>query len=144
MIDLVTGNAADHAARRGWFVGDLASWLGGGDAAAVAAADSAHGPRQSDRVEVKWGVHPAGEERAGGWSMTAATTTLSVLVSGTFELEFRDAPAVEGSSGAGAPARRATLARPGDYAVWRDASLVHRWRATTDAVVMTVRWREGA
>jgi hypothetical protein len=81
------GNAADDgAARRGWFVGHF--------------LEAAAGPRRDDRVEVKWGAHPAGEARAA-WVQNEAATTLSILVRGRFRITFEHGEYL--------------LAREGDY-----------------------------
>jgi hypothetical protein len=109
------GNAANdgvQGGRRGWFVGHF--------------IDRAAGPAATNTIEVKWGVHTAGETKAiEGVNQTA--TTLSLLVSGRFHLEF--------------PSHRCsvTLDHPGDYAVW-SPGVSHRWRVVEDAVVVTVRW----
>ena len=109
------GNALDEgskACRRGWFVGHFLA--------------PGSGPVATDMVEVKWGVHAAGEIKAiEGVNRTA--TTMSLLVSGRFRLDFP-------SHG-----RSVTLARPGDYAVWAPG-VSHRWHVLEDAVVITVRW----
>jgi hypothetical protein len=109
------GNAVDEGAqadRRGWFVGHF--------------LPPESGPAATDLVEVKWGAHAAGEtKRIEGVNHTA--TTLSLLVSGRFRLDFP-------SHG-----RSVTLSRPGDYAVW-SPGVSHRWHVLEDAVVITVRW----
>ena len=114
--ELRWGNAVDDGARggrRGWFIGHLI-------------ASPPASPAATDAVEVKWGVHPAGEAKAiEGVNQTA--TTLSLLVSGRFRLDFP-------SHGCGV-----TLGRPGDYAIW-SPGVSHRWRVLEDAVVITVRW----
>ena len=77
-------------------------------------------------VEVKWGARVAGEIKAiEGVNQTS--TTMSLLVSGRFRLDFPS----HGSS--------VTLVRPGDYAVW-SPGVSHRWQVLEDAVVITVRW----
>jgi hypothetical protein len=54
---VVTGNAAQDANPfRGWFVGHF--------------VPAELGPRSTDAVEVKWGVHALGEKRAG-WALSA-------------------------------------------------------------------------
>jgi hypothetical protein len=104
------GNAeTDGADYRGWFVG---SFVRGDDA------------RVTDDVEVKWGLHPAGDTRPA-WNPDDAATTLCLLVSGRFNLYFDAEPV--------------TLARPGDYAVWGPGTR-HRWQALDDSVVLTIRW----
>jgi uncharacterized cupin superfamily protein len=106
---LHVGNAEDDGVDyRGWFVG---SFLNAEDA------------RSTEDVEVKWGLHPAGETRAS-WNQNETATTLCLLVSGRFNLDF-DADLV-------------TLARPGDHAVW-GPGIKHRWHAVDDSVVLTVR-----
>jgi hypothetical protein len=80
--------------------------------------------RATDDVEIKWGLHPAGDTRAG-LNPDENATTLCLLVSGRFNLDF-DTELV-------------TLARPGDYAVW-GLGIKHRWHALDDSVVLTVRW----
>ncbi|MFC6897413.1 hypothetical protein ACFQGX_18710 [Nonomuraea dietziae] len=59
--------------------------------------------RHSQDVEIKWGVHPKGEERAQ-WVHGEKRTALLVLISGRFRLEF--------------PGRSVVLERQGDYVVW--------------------------
>lgn len=106
----VAGNAArDGAARGGWLLGHF---LPPDD------------PRASAAVEVKWGVHPAGERRAA-WAVNAQATTLSVLVTGCFRLWL--------------PGAAVLLAEPGDYLLWAPG-VPHHWLAERDSVVLTVRW----
>jgi hypothetical protein len=109
------GNAADdggRADRRGWFVGHFLT--------------PESGPAATDLVEVKWGAHATGETKAiEGANQTA--TTLSLLVSGRFRLDFPR------------HGRSVTLARPGDYAIW-SPGVSHRWQVLENAVVVTVRW----
>ena len=113
--ELSCGNAVDDgskAGRGGWFIGHFVA--------------PGAGPATTDMVEVKWGVHAAGEVKAiEGVNQTA--TTMSLLVSGRFRLDF---PSHGGS---------VTLVRPGDYAVW-SPGVSHRWQVLEDAVVITVRW----
>jgi hypothetical protein len=106
-----SGNAADDGSKnRGWLLGHF--------------MDPAEGVRSTRDVEVKWGVHPAGEQRAG-WTTDDQRTTLVLLVTGRFRVELS-----EGS---------VTLARQGDYAVW-GPGIDHSWHAEADSVVVTVRW----
>ena len=106
-----SGNAEeDGRETRGWLLGHF--------------IDPAAGVRHSKDVEVKWGIHPAGEKRAG-WAADDQRTTLVLLVSGVHRVEF-----TEGS---------VTLERQGDYVVWGPGA-GHAWEAVTDSVVVTVRW----
>ncbi len=104
------GNAyADGEARRGWLVGHFLAELD---------------PRHSASVEVKWGVHGAGEKRQAS-KREEQRTTLLVLIRGKFTLTLDDEAHV--------------LSREGDYALWGPGT-AHSWEANADAVVITVRW----
>ncbi|MCW3818060.1 signal peptidase I [Micromonospora sp. DR5-3] len=104
------GNAAvDGAADAGWLLGHFKPL---GDV------------RHSSEVEVKWGVHPAGETRAA-WATGERRTALLVLISGAFRIELRD--------------RTVVLREPGDYVVWGQG-VDHSWYAERESVVLTVRW----
>lgn len=108
------GNAAsDTAATRGWLLGNF-----------VPRGNLRH----TDNVEVKWATHRAGEVRSG-WTPADGTTTLCLLVSGTFELIFRN--------------ERRTLREPGDYVLWGPDE-AHTWQAPADCITLTIRWRAGA
>lgn len=107
-----TGNAADDApAHRGWLLGQF---MDPGDV------------RHSSDVEIKWGTHPAGDARPGGWASDEQCSTAVLLVSGRHKIEL--------SSGGGA-----VLARQGDYLVW-GPGVDHTWEAEEDSVVITIRW----
>ena len=125
------GNAAvDGAPFNSWFVGNLNAWAYRADSA-LAPPD--FGLRLSENVEMKWGRHPAGEERKG-WASCADKRTMSLLVRGRFLLRFRSATNREA-------VREQRLEREGDYAVW-GTDVEHTWVVEEDAVIMTVRWTE--
>jgi quercetin dioxygenase-like cupin family protein len=106
-----SGNAAeDGHDNRGWLLGHF--------------IDPDQGVRSSKDVEVKWGIHPAGDKRAG-WTADEQRTTLVLLVEGNFRVDL-----TEGS---------VALARQGDYAVW-GPGINHSWEAISPSVVVTVRW----
>lgn len=103
------GNANDDAgSHRGWFVGHFMD-------------DDA---RRSDDVEIKWGVHAAGEKRADH-QVDEHRTTVLLLVRGRFRIDLSAGSHV--------------LEREGDYVVWT-AGIGHSWQAEADSVVITVRW----
>jgi len=105
-----TGNAHDDApSHRGWLLGHF--------------INPPESLRNTGAVEVKWGVHPAGEARPE-WAKDARTT-LVLLVSGKFHVELPDAEVL--------------LDRQGDYVVWGSGT-EHAWRAKEDSIVVTVRW----
>jgi hypothetical protein len=109
---VTVGNAIDDGAgdTRGWFVGHFVRPPG----------DSRH----TDDVEVKWGVHSAGDARASV-APGLRTTTVSILVSGAFRFSFTG--------------REVRLTRPGDYVLFRPG-VPHGWVAEADSAVLTVRW----
>jgi hypothetical protein len=105
------GNAVeDGHETRGWFLGHF--------------IDPAKGVRSSKDVEVKWGVHPAGEKRRE-WTADDQRTSLVLMVQGNFRIDLT------GSSVA--------LTRQGDYVVW-GPGIDHTWEAISDSVVITIRW----
>ena len=108
-----TGNATDEADKhRGWLMGHF--------------IDPAHGTvRATDALEVKWGIHPAGQQRPAGWTIGEQRSTLLLMVSGRFRLDL-----MVGS---------VTLKRQGDYVAW-GPGIDHSWQAEEDSVVITIRW----
>ncbi|GAA3426991.1 signal peptidase I [Streptosporangium sandarakinum] len=80
--------------------------------------------RHSEDVEIKWGVHPRGDERAE-WVRGEKRTALLVLISGRFRVEL--------------PGRSVVLSEQGDYVVWGQG-VDHSWYAEEESVVLTVRW----
>jgi hypothetical protein len=106
--EIYVGNATTNAAARGWLLGHF---MPPGD------------PRSSDAVEIKWGVHPAGERRPG-WVTGDPRSILSVLVSGRFRIDLAD--------------RSVVLAEQGDYIVFH--GLDHTWVAEQASVVVSIRW----
>jgi quercetin dioxygenase-like cupin family protein len=109
--DWHVGNAADDGRNtRGWLLGHF--------------LDSSAGVRSTKDVEIKWGIHPAGEKRPD-WTSDDQRTTLVLLVEGNFVVNLT--------------AGRAGLTRQGDYAVW-GPGIDHSWEAKEDSVVITVRW----
>ncbi|MEV6105389.1 signal peptidase I [Streptomyces sp. NPDC051940] len=107
---LYVGHAGrDAALDRGWLLGHF---------------KDAGDPRHSEDVEIKWGVHPKGDERAR-WATAEVRTALLVLISGRFRLDFPD--------------RSVVLAEQGDYVVW-GKGVDHSWQAEEESVVLTVRW----
>jgi quercetin dioxygenase-like cupin family protein len=105
------GNAADDAdAHTGWLLGHF--------------LDPAAGVRATDTLEVKWGIHPAGQQR-GDWTTGEQRTTLIILVQGRFRLDLTTGTFL--------------LERQGDYVTW-GPGVEHSWQAEEDSVVVTVRW----
>lgn len=107
-----TGNAAeDGKLNRGWILGHFIDPTTGG-------------VLSTEALEVKWGVHPAGDTRPE-WTAGDDRTTLLVLIEGRWRLDL--------SVGT------VHLERQGDYAVW-GPGIDHSWCAEEDSVMLTVRW----
>jgi hypothetical protein len=84
--------------------------------------------RSSKDVEVKWGIHPAGEKRAQ-WTADDQRTTLVLLVHGNFRIDLTETSV--------------TLGKQGNYLLW-GSGIDHSWEALSDSVVLTVRWPSSA
>jgi hypothetical protein len=109
------GNAEeDGRGTRGWILGHF--------------LDASAGVRSSKDVEIKWGIHPAGEKRHE-WTADDQRTALVILVEGNFRIDLTDASV--------------TLEKQGDYATW-GPGIDHSWEAIADSIVLTVRWPSSA
>jgi mannose-6-phosphate isomerase-like protein (cupin superfamily) len=107
--NIYVGNAdIDGPLNRGWLLGHF-----------MPESDVRH----SQDVEIKWGVHPAGEERAQ-WVTHEERTSLHVLISGRFLIHLPD--------------QTVELAKPGDYVVLHRTG--HSWRSEEPSVILSVRW----
>jgi hypothetical protein len=107
------GNAAltghDHG---GWFVGPFLS-----NEARI---------RHTDAVEVKWGLHMAGDARIDV-NDCEGMHSLAILITGTFVIEF---PTL---------GEEVMLSQTGDYVLY-GPDVAHSWRAIDASTVLTVRW----
>ena len=73
---------------------------------------------------MKWGVLNAGDARTE-WVTGETRTTIGILISGKFTMEFRN--------------KSATFDMPGDYVMWGPGT-DHKWNAAEKAVWLTIRW----
>lgn len=109
--NFVFGNAKEEGGKgEGWFLGHF-----------ITPKDD---PRSTEELEVKWGVHQAGDSR-DEWAVNNHAATLSILIHGEFRLQFED--------------REIVLSREGDYVLW-SAGVAHTWIAKTDCTILTVRY----
>lgn len=105
------GNAEeDGRDTRGWLLGHF--------------IDPSEGVRSTKAVEVKWGIHSAGEKRVD-WTADDQRTTMLLLVQGQFRVDLTE--------------DSITLEKQGDYALW-GPGIDHSWEAIADSVVIAVRW----
>jgi hypothetical protein len=110
-LTISTGNAfADGDKHRGWLVGNF-----------IEPADSVANSRD---VEIKWGIHQAGEERPE-WTTGETRTSFMVMNSGRFVQRLPDL--------------EVELSRTGDNVMW-GPGVSHAWRAVEDSVMLTIRW----
>lgn len=106
-----TGNANDDAEQnRGWLLGHF--------------IEPAGSVRSTGALEVKWGVHAAGERRPE-WSTDERRTGMLILIKGRFRQDLSTGSVV--------------LEREGDYVVW-GPGIEHSWEAEEDSIVLTIRW----
>ena len=109
--NVVVGNALTEATiRSGWFLGHFINPI--------------DDIRSTSSLEVKWGIHPAGDGRSE-WAMNEEATTLSILIKGRFHVKF--------------PEQEVLLSREGDYVLW-SPGVPHSWSAELDCTILTVRW----
>ena len=109
--NIQTGNAKlDSSETRGWLIGNF--------------IEEKLGLRHSDDIELKWGILKAGDARTE-WVTGEARTSIGILISGRFTMEFRG--------------RSVTFNTPGDYVMWGYGT-DHKWNAPEDAVWLTIRW----
>ena len=69
---------------RGWLIGHF--------------LDGSAGVRSSDAVEVKWGIHPAGDNREA-WQTGEQRTTALLLVKGRFRIELSNGASCSSGKG---------------------------------------------
>jgi calcineurin-like phosphoesterase family protein len=102
----------DQTTSRGWFIGHF--------------ADKVDELCHTSDLEVKWGVHQKGDKRETS-GVSESATTLTLLISGSFEVRFPK------------PAAPVTLTQSGDYVIY-PPGVEHTWEAIDDCVVLTIRW----
>jgi cupin superfamily acireductone dioxygenase involved in methionine salvage len=127
--DITTGNARkDGQEFRFWFVGQLEEWC---------KANNMHfdsrrfGLRNSSDIEIKWGIYRKNEVR-NIWAPRSDKTAMSILISGDFTFEFREADDH-------ANCREVRLKGRGDYVIWSE-DVEHTWRMDEDSEILTIRW----
>ncbi len=111
--NISTGNAAlTGRSHGGWFVGSFLS--------------NEAGIRHTDAVEMKWGLHMAGDVRTDV-NDRAGMHSLAILVTGVFIIEF---PTL---------GEEVMLSNTGDYVLY-GPDIAHSWRAIEASTVLTIRW----
>lgn len=128
-MNITTGNAiADGREFRYWFVGRIESWCRENNLPFDA---ERFGLRNSDDIEIKWGIYEKGDERTA-WASSSDMTGMSVLVRGDSIFTFRE-------PGGRDDVKEVRLMKEGDYVIWRE-DIEHTWRMLEDSVFLTLRW----
>jgi hypothetical protein len=104
----------DQVRDTGWFVGQF--------------VPAELGLRHQTDVELKWGLHPAGEKRPRPWA-NGNGTTISVLIYGVLHVTFHvdETPQI------------VKMQKQGDYVIFAP-NVLHSWDAITEALVLSVRF----
>ena len=90
------------------------------------------GPRHSQHVAIKWAIHNAGSLAEKPWAACLRATTLAVLISGKFRIDFCRVP--DGDY------RSIHLSDPGDFVLF-GPGLPHKSESLEPATrFLTVRW----
>jgi hypothetical protein len=77
---------------------------------------------------VKWAHHERGSLANKPWSVCETSTTLGILISGRFEIKFKNASE-----------ESVVLAAPGQYVIFGPA-IPHKSEALEDSLFLTIRW----
>jgi len=129
LSDITTGNAkTDGNDFRFWFVGRIEKWCKVND---IPFDKERFGMRNTDDIEIKWGIYKKNEVRTV-WASCSDRTAMSILIRGDFIFIFRE---VQDHS----RCREVRLKDEGDYVIWRE-DMEHTWRMDEDSVILTLRW----
>ena len=111
MSEIQIGNAdIDSKDTRGWLIGNF--------------IEEKFGLRHSNDVELKWDTLKA-ETTRDKWVTGEVRTSIGILISGKFIMQFPD--------------REVVLNKPGDYVMW-GPDTDHKWYAPEDCIWLTIRW----
>jgi glyoxylate utilization-related uncharacterized protein len=81
-------------------------------------------PFKTNAVEIKWGIHKAGETKEVA-ALNMEAQTLGILIKGKHTVIFGN--------------ERITLDKEGDY-IYFPAGISHSWVVEEDCLFLTVRW----
>ncbi|HDH04945.1 MAG TPA: hypothetical protein ENH01_04430 [Nitrospirae bacterium] len=130
LSDITTGNTrTDGKEFHFWFVGQIEKWCAKNN---VPFDAERFGLRNTDDIEIKWGIYKKGELRSE-WAACSDKTAMSILIRGDFTFIFRE---VDNHS----KRREARLRHEGDYVIWRE-NIEHTWKMDEDSEIITLRWQ---
>lgn len=129
-MNITSGNAiTDGEGFRYWFVGRIGSWC---KQNGLPFDPEGVGLRNTDDIEIKWGVYEKGATRSE-WASSSHKTGMSILIRGDSLFTFRE-------TGGHGERREVRLRREGDYVIWREDG-EHTWNMLEDSVFLTLRWQ---
>ncbi|MCA9375519.1 MAG: signal peptidase I [Candidatus Doudnabacteria bacterium] len=106
------GNASESRNAYQWLIGPFIP-------------ESTSDVRHTSDIELKWSEHAAGDARTE-WSSDETATTMTLLISGSYDTEFEDGSVFEHRS-------------LGDYVIWKPG-VNHKWTVHEDSLILTIRW----
>jgi len=129
LSDIKSGNAKEEGKEfRFWFVGRIEQWC---REKKVPFDAKKFGIRNTDNIEIKWGMYKKGDVR-NVWAARSDRTALSILIRGDCIFRFRE----EGDDGA---VTEVKLRNEGDYVIWQE-KVEHTWEIFRDSEFLTLRW----
>jgi hypothetical protein len=127
--DITSGNAIDDGNDFSyWFVGAIEEWC---KERGIPFDAGKFSLRNSDGIEIKWGIYKEGEVRKE-WAERSDRTAMSILIRGELVFDFLDPEEKK-------PGRKVRLKAEGDYVIWKE-DVLHTWRMEKDSVILTLRW----
>ena len=131
-LNITTGNAVtDGKDFCFWFVGRIEKWCKENN---VPFDKERFGLRNTEDIEIKWGIYKKGEERTI-WASCSDMTGMSILLRGDSTFYFRNAKDHSNS-------KEVRLRSEGDYVTWKE-NIEHTWKMYEDSVFLTLRWQPG-
>jgi quercetin dioxygenase-like cupin family protein len=109
-MGIVKGNFnIESPAHRGWIMGHFME---------------DESPFKTENVEIKWGIHKAGEKKEVV-AQNCTAHSLGILIRGKFTFLFDN--------------QKVTLDKEGDYAFYSSGT-AHSWTVEQDCLFLTIRW----
>ena len=133
LSDITSGNAKNDGREFNfWFTGRIEKWCKESN---LPFDRERFGLRNTDDIEIKWGIYKKGDER-NVWVGCSDRTAMSVLVRGGFTFIFRNAANHRQQ-------REVRLEKEGDYVIWLE-DVEHTWQMDEDSEILTLRWSSKA
>ena len=129
-MNITAGNAeTDGGEFRFWLVGRIEEWC---REKGVPFDAGRFGLRNTEDIEIKWGMYKKGDVRPE-WASSSDMTGMSILIRGDCVFTFRE---VRNHGNC----RQVRVNKEGDYIIWQE-DVEHTWKMLEDSVFLTLRWR---